>query len=84
MGLFAVRAVAGPSRRCMWWAADSSTRAFLKDFPVPAGTQLLIYRNVSGPFDAHNFAGAAEDLKSAGHYQALVDEARTNGRNAEG
>ncbi len=51
---------------------------------MPAGTQLLIYRNVSGPFDVRNFAGSADDLKSAGHYQTLVDDARTNGRSVEG
>ena len=84
IGLFATRTVVGSDPPLYVVGGRQLDAGFLKDFSVPAGTQLLIYRNVSGPFDAHNFAGQAEDVKDPGHYQALVDDARTNGRNAQG
>lgn len=84
IGLFAARAVNGSEPPLYVVGGRQLDAGFLRDFPVPAGTELLIYRNVSGPFDAHNFAGAAQDLGKAEHYRALVDEARTNGHNADG
>jgi signal transduction histidine kinase len=84
IGLFAARTVSGSDPPLYVVGGRQLDAGFLKDFSVPAGTELLIYRNVSGPFDARNFAGQAEDLKGGEHYQALVDDARTNGRNAEG
>lgn len=84
IGLFATRTVAGSDPPLYVVGGRQLDTGFLKDFSVPAGTQLLIYRNVSGPFDVHNFAGSADDVKSAGHYQTLVDDARTNGRSVEG
>ncbi|HVT98208.1 MAG TPA: HAMP domain-containing protein, partial [Acidobacteriaceae bacterium] len=84
IGLFAARTVAGSDPPLYLVGGRQLDASFLKDFSVPAGTQLLIYRNVSGAFETRNFAGPVEDLKSAGSYQALVDDARTNGRNAEG
>jgi signal transduction histidine kinase len=84
IGLFATRTVAGSDPPLYVVGGRQLDTGFLKDFSVPAGTQLLIYRNVSGPFDVRNFAGSADDLKSAGHYQTLVDDARTNGRSVEG
>jgi two-component system nitrogen regulation sensor histidine kinase NtrY len=82
VGLFATRTVAGSDPALYVVGGRQLDAGFLRDFPVPAGTQLLIYRNVSGPFDAHNFAGA--DSGKGGNYQALVEEARSNGGNAEG
>jgi two-component system nitrogen regulation sensor histidine kinase NtrY len=84
IGLFAVRAVNGSDAPLFVVGGRQLDAGFLRDFPVPAGTQLLIYRNVSGPFDAHNFAGATQGVDTAEHFRALVDDARTNGRNAEG
>lgn len=84
IGLFATRVVAGSDPPLYLVGGRQLDAGFLRDFSVPAGTQLLIYRNVSGPFDAHNFAGQADELRSAGHYQSLVDEARTNGSSAAG
>ncbi len=84
IGLFATRAVTGSDPPLYLVGGRQLDAGFLKDFSVPAGTEVLIYRNVSGPFDAHNFAGATQGLDSAAHYQALVDDARTNGNNAEG
>jgi len=84
VGLFAARAVKDSEPPLYVVGGRQLDAGFLKDFPVPAGTQLLIYRNVSGPFDAHNFAGSPEALGPSGHYQALVDDARSNAGNAEG
>jgi signal transduction histidine kinase len=84
IGLFAVRAVNGSDPPLYVVGGRQLDAGFLRDFPVPAGTQLLIYRNVSGPFDAHNFAGAAQDPNTLEHYRPLVDDARSNGHNAEG
>jgi len=84
IGLFAARTVNGSDPALYAVGGRQLNADFLRDFPVPAGTQIFIYRNVSGPFDAQNFAGAAQGLNSADHYQALVDDARSNGRNAEG
>jgi two-component system, NtrC family, nitrogen regulation sensor histidine kinase NtrY len=84
VGLFAARAVSGSEPPLYVVGGRQLDAGFLRDFSVPAGTQIFIYRNVSGPFDAHNFAGAAPGLQTADHYRALVDDARTNARNAEG
>ncbi len=84
IGLFAARQVTGSDPAVYVVGGRQLDADFLKDFSVPAGTQLLIYRNVSGPFDAHNFAGAAQDVETADHYRALVDDARTNASDAEG
>jgi len=84
IGVFATRAVTGSDPLLYVVGGRQLDAGFLKDFSVPAGTQLLIYRNVSGPFETRNFAGQGVDLKSAGKYQALVDDARANGNNAEG
>ncbi len=84
IGLFAARQVTGSDPAVYVVGGRQLDADFLKDFSVPAGTQLLIYRNVSGPFDAHNFAGAAQDVETADHYRALVEDARTNASDAEG
>jgi two-component system nitrogen regulation sensor histidine kinase NtrY len=84
IGLFAARAVAGSDPPLYVVGGRQLDAGFLKDFSVPAGTQLLIYRNVSGAFETRNFAAQPEDVKDAGKYQVLVDDARSNGRNAEG
>jgi two-component system nitrogen regulation sensor histidine kinase NtrY len=84
IGLFATRAVAGSDPPLYVVGGRQLDAGFLRDFSVPAGTQLLIYRNVTGPFDVRNFAGAANDVKSAGHYEGLVEDARSSGHNAEG
>ncbi|MGB6157236.1 MAG: HAMP domain-containing sensor histidine kinase [Acidobacteriaceae bacterium] len=84
MGLFAVRTVAGSDPALYVVGGRQLDAGFLRDFSVPAGTQIFIYRNVSGPFDAHNFAGPLQGPDSGEHYQALVDDARSNARNADG
>jgi nitrogen fixation/metabolism regulation signal transduction histidine kinase len=84
IGVFATRTVTGSDPALYVVGGRQLDAGFLQDFPVPAGTQVLIYRNVSGPFDTHNFAASADALSAAAHYQALVDDARANGQNAEG
>jgi len=84
VGLFAVRTVAGSDPPLYVAGGRQLDAGFLRDFSVPAGTQIFIYKNVSGPFDAHNFAGPLQGPDSGEHYQALVDDARSNARNAEG
>ncbi|MGB6902563.1 MAG: HAMP domain-containing sensor histidine kinase [Acidobacteriaceae bacterium] len=84
VGLFAVRTVAGSDPALYVVGGRQLDAGFLRDFSVPAGTQIFIYRNVSGPFDAHNFAGPLQGPDSGEHYQALVDDARSNARNADG
>jgi len=84
IGLFATRVVNGSDPPLYVVGGRELDAGFLRDFPVPAGTQLLIYRNVSGPFDAHNFTGGTGGPDLTEHYRAVVDDARTNGRNAEG
>ena len=84
VGLFAVRTVTGSDPPLYVVGGRQLDAGFLRDFSVPAGTQIFIYKNVSGPFDAHNFAGSSQGPDSGEHYQALVDDARSNARNAEG
>ena len=84
VGLFAVRPVTGSDPPLYVVGGRQLDAGFLRDFSVPAGTQIFIYKNVSGPFDAHNFAGPSLGPDSGEHYQALVDDARSNARNAEG
>ena len=84
VGLFAVRTVTGSDPPLYVVGGRQLDAGFLRDFSVPAGTQIFIYKNVSGPFDAHNFAGPLQGPDSGEHYEALVDDARSNARNAEG
>ncbi len=84
VGLYAVRPVTGSDPPLYVVGGRQLDAGFLRDFSVPAGTQIFIYKNVSGPFDAHNFAGPSLGPDSGEHYQALVDDARSNARNAEG
>ena len=84
VGLFAARKVNGTDPPVYVVGGRQLDAGFLRDFPIPAGTQIFIYRNVSGPFDPHNFAGPAQGIESAAHYSAQIDEARNYARNAEG
>ncbi len=84
VGLFAARKVNGSDPPVYVVGGRQLDAGFLRDFPIPAGTQIYIYRNVSGPFDPHNFAGPAQASAPAAHYSAQIDEARNYGHNAEG
>jgi two-component system, NtrC family, nitrogen regulation sensor histidine kinase NtrY len=80
-GLFAVRQVQSSVYVVGGTKLD---REFLAGLPVPAGTQVYLYRNTGGAFDAYNLAGAKGEVPDAAKYQALVDSARATGNNATG
>jgi signal transduction histidine kinase len=83
IGLFAARVVPGSDPAVYVVGGRQLDANFLRDVPVPAGTQVFLYRNLTGSFDPHNFLGTRGD-NGAPHYQSLVDDARNNGRNASG
>lgn len=83
IGLFAVRKVAGSDPALYVVGGRQLDATFLKDFPTPAGTEVYLYRNLSGGFEARNFGAAAKDPGVA-HFQPLVDEARNSRKNATG
>jgi two-component system nitrogen regulation sensor histidine kinase NtrY len=62
-------------------ALDAAT---LRDFPLPAGTQVYLYRNLTAEFDPGNFGAPIATMGSATAYQQLVDQARASGQNAGG
>ena len=82
IGLFAVRVVAGSDPAIYIVGGRQLDADFLRDFPVPAGATVYLYRNLTGSFHSGNFIGAS----GAGldHFQNLVDDARDNGRTASG
>lgn len=81
IGFFATRVVAGSDPALYVVGGRQLDANFLHDFPVPAGTQVYLYRNLTGSFNALNFGGS---VQGAGSYQELVDDARDHGRNAAG
>ncbi len=83
IGIFAVRRVDGSDPPLYVVGGRQLDASFLKDFPTPAGTQVYLYRNLSGGFDVHNF-GATGQNSAVGHYQSVVDQARNTGKNAAG
>lgn len=82
IGFFATRVVAGSDPAIYVVGGRQLDANLLRDFPVPAGTQVYLYRNLTGMFNTQNFAGRA--VAGASRYQSLVDEARDSGRNAAG
>jgi signal transduction histidine kinase len=84
IGLFAARIVNGSDPRTYVVGGRQLDANFLRDVPVPAGTQVRLYRNLTGSFDLHNFLGTAQSDNGARHYQPLIDRARNNGENATG
>ncbi|HZZ41172.1 MAG TPA: ATP-binding protein [Acidobacteriaceae bacterium] len=83
IGIFAVRTVPGSDPPLYVVGGRQIDADFLKDFPTPAGTQVFLYRNLTGSFDARNFGAAAKDPGGV-HFQSVVDEARNTGKNATG
>jgi two-component system nitrogen regulation sensor histidine kinase NtrY len=83
IGIFAVRTVPGSDPPLYVVGGRQIDADFLKDFPTPAGTEVFLYRNLTGSFDERNFGAAAKD-PGVGHFQSLVDEARNTGKNATG
>ncbi|MGA8159581.1 MAG: HAMP domain-containing protein, partial [Acidobacteriaceae bacterium] len=83
IGIFAVRRVAGSDPPLYLVGGRQIDASFLKDFPTPSGTQVVLYRNLTGSFDVNNFGAAARN-PGAAHFQPVVDEARNSGKNATG
>ncbi len=80
IGIFSVRAVTG-SKPVLYLVGgrvlDAKT---LRDFAVPAGMRVFLYRNLGATFDAASFAGAAGGGDKAALYRHLIDEAIDTGR----
>lgn len=84
IGLFTVRAVQGsvpPLYVVGGRALDAGT---LRDFPVPAGTRIALYRNLSPHFNPRNFSEAFTASANAQPFRTIIDRARTTGREASG
>lgn len=75
IGIFAVREVQGSKQPLYLVGGRVLDAGTLKDFPVPAGTQVFLYRNLSAGFAAADFAGAAQSGGDAGPYRRLIEHA---------
>lgn len=84
IGTFAVRSVSGSSPPLYIVGGRALDAATLRTFPVPAGTQVYLYRNLTAEFDPGNFGAPVQAVSSATAYRQLVDQARASGQNAEG
>lgn len=84
MGTFAVRSVTGSSPPLYLVGGRALDAATLRDFPLPAGTQVYLYRNLTTEFDAGNFGLPVQTMTSAAAYRLLVDQARASGQNDGG
>lgn len=82
LGLFAARVVSGSNPALYLIGGRRIDSEFLRDLPVPAGSQVYLYRNPSSAFDAQNVSATGQGVEGAEYYQPLVEEARTNGRKA--
>lgn len=84
IGLFATRAVPGSDPPVYVIGGRQLDAQFLRDFPVPAGARMLLYRNLTGSFDPHNFVAASSGDPGFAPYQPLVDDARDGAHNSSG
>jgi signal transduction histidine kinase len=81
VGLFAVRKV----QSSIYVAGGAKlNRDFLASLPVPAGTEVYLYRNTGGIFDGRNLTGTEGEVPIAKQYQVLIDAARTKADDASG
>ncbi|HET8635572.1 MAG TPA: hypothetical protein VFL96_01850, partial [Acidobacteriaceae bacterium] len=83
IGVFAVRTIEKSNPAIYVVGGRNLNANTLRDFPVSAGTRVLLYRNLSAGFSLGNFTGTSQTSGSPQAYQQLVDQARTSGRNAE-
>jgi two-component system, NtrC family, nitrogen regulation sensor histidine kinase NtrY len=83
-GLFAVRSVQAGQTAIYVVGGTRLDHNFLSDLPAPAGTQVYLYRNAGGTFDARNLTGADGDILDAAKYQPLIDTARSTANDASG
>lgn len=80
IGIFAVRTVENSNPPLYLVGGRKLDAGTLRDFPVPAGTQIFLYRNLSADFTSGNFSGAAQSSGTAHAYRDLIDRARTSGK----
>ena len=83
VGIFAVRAVENSNPPMYVVGGRNLNANTLRDFPVSAGTQVFLYRNLSAGFSPDNFAVTPQLAGVTQAYQQIVDQARTTNRNAE-
>ena len=84
MGLFAVRRVREGEAAIYLIGGTRLDREFLADLPVPAGTQVYLYRNAGGLFDVHGLTGANGNVPEASKYQPLIETTRATANDANG
>ena len=86
IGLFAVRTVRGSEPPVYLAGGDKLDREFLMTLPVPAGSQVFLYQNLmavrSAAFDPRSLFGVGGDVPGAAHYQAIIDQSRATGNDA--
>lgn len=80
IGIFAVRAVAGTKLPLYLVGGRVLDAGTLQDFPVPAGMQVFLYRNLGAGFEAADFGGAEQTVGHAGPYRGLIERAIATGR----
>ena len=83
VGIFAVRTVENSNPPMYVVGGRNLNANTLRDFPMSAGTQVFLYRNLSAGFSPVNFAGTTHLDGTTQAYQQLVDQARTTDHNAE-
>jgi len=87
-GLFAVRSIhepdAGTVPALYVVGGARLDQEFLADLPVPAGSQVSLYRNSGSAFDSHSLIGTRGEPPEAIKYQPLIDVARNSGNDASG
>jgi signal transduction histidine kinase len=84
IGIFAVRVVQSSNPPLYIVGGRKLDENTLREFPVPAGTQVFLYHSLSAGFDAGNFSGSARTANHTQAYRQLVNQARTTGQNAGG
>jgi signal transduction histidine kinase len=82
VGIFAVRMVAGSNPALYVVGGRALDANMMRDFPVPAGMQVFLYRSLSRGFEAANFGGAGQSSADAAPYRRLIEGAIATGRNA--
>jgi signal transduction histidine kinase len=82
IGLFAVRTVHGSEPAVYLAGGDKLDSEFLMTLPVPAGSQIFLYQNLNAAFDPRSLFGVGGNVPSASHYQAIIDQSRATGHDA--
>jgi signal transduction histidine kinase len=81
IGIFSVRTVLGAKPALYLVGGRVLDAKTLRDFAVPAGMRVFLYRNLGTEFDPASFAGATGGNGNASAYRQLIDQAiRTGGK----